>query len=357
MAFKVLTNSEEGLSKACRQCVKGQEMVLFITGVCPEKCYYCPVSEERLRHDVMYANERKLKSPEDFEGAIREAKEMRALGCGIMGGEPLVVVDRVCTFIRALKQAFGKDFYIHLYTFGRYATKENLMKLEEAGLDEIRFHLFEDFGLKRERILPALETKMRVGVEIPCSTDKEKEIFELMDFIKAHSGISFVNLNELEFSESNFDGMKVHGHVQAHENTYAVKGSKELGQRIMQYVGNAFTVHFCTTHAKNTVQLGNRLKRRANTIKRPFEHVNAEGLMEKIVIEGPFENVLKDILNAHKERVYFNEPVQRLETNLHTAKKIMKKYAELGLKAARVLEFPTSDPWDFEKVPLEILRA
>jgi pyruvate formate-lyase activating enzyme-like uncharacterized protein len=43
-------------------------------------------------------------------------------------------------WIRLLKQEFGSDFHIHLYTPLNLVTAERLQQLHEAGLDEIRFH-------------------------------------------------------------------------------------------------------------------------------------------------------------------------------------------------------------------------
>ena len=50
------------LPKGCRQCVKGQKLVFFVTGICPRRCYYCPISDKKYQHDVIYANERPVKN-------------------------------------------------------------------------------------------------------------------------------------------------------------------------------------------------------------------------------------------------------------------------------------------------------
>ncbi len=88
-------------------------MVLFVTGRCNRTCWYCPLSKERKGQDVIFANERPVSSREDI---LEEAVAMSALGTGITGGEPLLVPERVAEFSRLLKERFGPEHHIHLYT-------------------------------------------------------------------------------------------------------------------------------------------------------------------------------------------------------------------------------------------------
>ncbi|MDO8627476.1 MAG: radical SAM protein [Candidatus Diapherotrites archaeon] len=345
-----LANSPEKISQACKQCMKGEELVLFVTGLCNKHCFYCPVSDERDRKDAIFANERPLKNDEDFESILKEAREQNALGMGITGGDPLVKVDRAVKFIKFMKKEFGKEFYIHLYTWGTFASKENIAKLEEAGLDEIRFHLFKDPDYSR--IQPALESKLKIVVEVPCIPGQEKELVELVDFIVLQKGrISHINLNEFEFSDSNFDDLRVKGYKQMNENTYVVKGSRELALKILSYARSKnLNAHFCTVHAKTIVQINNRLQRRANNIKKVFETVNEGGLIEKAVIEGSnLQEHLKEIISEFGQNVYYSEKKNWLETSERLAKRIANKYK---LNASRILEYPIYDPWDFEKEPI-----
>jgi pyruvate formate-lyase activating enzyme-like uncharacterized protein len=124
------------LSEGCRLCQEGAKMVLFVTGLCPKSCFYCPLSDERRGKDIIFANERPVKNDEDL---LKEAELMDALGTGITGGEPILKIERVLHYIRILKSSFGKKHHIHLYT-SLSPDKQILERLADAGLDEIRLH-------------------------------------------------------------------------------------------------------------------------------------------------------------------------------------------------------------------------
>ena len=78
------------LPQGCILCHQGAKMVLFVTGHCPRSCWYCPLSSDRKDRDVVYANDRRIETPDQI---IKEAETMSALGTGITGGEPLLVLD------------------------------------------------------------------------------------------------------------------------------------------------------------------------------------------------------------------------------------------------------------------------
>ena len=100
------------LPKGCQMCVKGEKLVLFVTGLCPRKCCFCPVSDDKYGRDVIYANERRVFTSDDL---IKEAELMNAKGMGITGGDPLTKLERTTRFIKKLKEKFGKEFHIHYW--------------------------------------------------------------------------------------------------------------------------------------------------------------------------------------------------------------------------------------------------
>lgn len=325
------------LPDGCLQCIKGQKSVLFLTGLCNKACFYCPLSEQRKGKGDIWINERKVEKDSDI---IDEIRKCSSKGVGITGGEPLRDIKRFYRYVKMLKDEFGKDFHIHAYTKRTDLTEKDMENIEESGLDALRFHIFNI-----EKLPIKSKPELRTAIEIPVIPGEEKKIKRLIK--DADSIIDYINLNELEFSDTNCKEMEKRGFQIRDNDDYAVKGSKELSLELLRFAKENtknISVHFCTASTKYNFQYWNRLKRRAKNIKEPWEIVTKEGLIKKGIINeglGTMSRLLPK--NTYTKRR------NRIETSIKNAKEAAKK----GYKAAIVLEMPTADPFDFELTPLD----
>jgi pyruvate formate-lyase activating enzyme-like uncharacterized protein len=249
--------------------MEGSKSVIFVTGVCPERCWYCPLSSSRKGKDVIYVNEIRAR---DIKDIITEVAANLSKGAGITGGDPIARLGRTIEIIKSLKSAFGKDFHIHLYTSGYLLTKEKMRELVKAGLDEIRIHITGEHSYKALEI--AVKSGIVAGVENPVIPGSERD---LLDMIRkaARIGAVFVNLNELEFSEGNEASLLLRGYRT--NDGISVIGSKETALRVMSAVmseGIEIGVHFCPAKYKDAVQYRKRLARRAVATRLPYEEVD-----------------------------------------------------------------------------------
>ncbi len=385
VSLKVVENdSDESfycgtLAKGCKHCIKGSKLVIFITGLCPQRCYYCPVSEEKFAKDRIFANEREI---EEVSELIEEAKLMNASGAGITGGDPLTVVSRCVDYIKKLKEEFGKDFHIHLYTPMKLVSSKVLKELYEGGLDEIRFHPDLDDKSLWERLKLAVEFDWDIGIEIPCIPNKDVQTKELVDYVSRIKGISFINLNELEFSDTTVSHYKLsdEGLEPKNQSSYGVKGSSELAREIISYVklkGYDLTVYFCPSRLKDRTQLGNRLKRMASNVKLIGDIVSDEGTLirgvvyldelkpgfdyrkkiAEVALDVKKSALLLDKLNKLKEEVaivfkkrsvFVDERKFRLIISKAFVIRNMQKLKRMGLVAAVIEEYPTHDAFELE---------
>jgi pyruvate formate-lyase activating enzyme-like uncharacterized protein len=278
------------LADGCVLCYEGAKMVLFVTGRCGRNCWYCPLSDTRRNKDVVYANDRLVGSPEDI---IEEAEMMSALGTGVTGGEPFLVLDDVVRYCRLLKEHFGPDHHIHLYTgiAPRRAQLEPLCGL----VDEIRLHPPQELwaGILASPYAASVRTArdlgFSIGIEVPSLPGIEDLAAILPD-------LDFLNINELEWSETNAGAMRER-HLDLEDGLHnAVGGAAAWAAPLL---GDK-KVHFCSSAFKDSVQLRERLKRIAENTARSFDEVTEDGT----IVYGVLEIEDGEVPQALKEDIY-----------------------------------------------------
>jgi len=271
------------MARGCELCFPGEKAVIFVTGLCDDGCYYCPVNREKLGRDVFYVNEEPVTS---IEEAIIEVARTGATSASLTGGDPLARPDRTLILIKALKEHFGPQFHIHLYTSGRYLTPDLARALARAGLDEIRFHPTRDVFL--DRIPLAVRAGMDVGVEIPVGPGLVEWAKKVLAEAEKR-GARFANLNELEFVEPNARELLSRGLRESRRRPFTVEGAYEAALQVLEWAAEnlSIPVHFCPATYKDRVQTLNRLRRTARTDAAWYEEPGPAGtLAYGITIHG-----------------------------------------------------------------------
>jgi pyruvate formate-lyase activating enzyme-like uncharacterized protein len=267
------------LPLGCKLCSKGSKMVLFVTGLCDSSCYYCPISQDKAGQNVVFADEMPVTDEADI---LFEAKAIMGEGAGISGGDPLCDLQRTLEYIHLLKKEFGPSFHLHLYTSKNDMSKEDLLRLQDAGLDEIRFHpQTNDWsGIQR-----ALETDLVVGIEVPAIPGKEEDLKKIA--LRAEKiGVAFLNINELEASETNFERLVSMGMRLSSMDSASIEGSATTAKKVLEWSEDALqnlSLHFCSARFKDSVQMRRRLERRLEQTIREFEERDEQ---EPLVIVG-----------------------------------------------------------------------
>ena len=343
------------LPEGCVLCEKGAKLVLLVTGRCARRCCYCPLSAEKRGKDVFFANERKVS---DVSEVIDEAELMDALGTGVTGGDPLEAIDRTVDCIKSLKKRFGKRHQIHLYTSSTDANK--IRRVAKAGLDEIRFHPPMSLWKRLEKTefakAAALSKKlgMKVGLEIPVIPGKTDDLVSVISFADV-AKVDFVNLNELEFSETNWRSLRALGFDTKKENDISsgVSGSEELALNLL-HLETDIPLHYCSSAFKDGVQLRRRIMRRARNVARPHEILTRDGTLLKGVVET--DNIAMTAAWIMKT---FDVPGRLIwsdykKNRLEIAPWILEEIAdELEPPAYIVEEYPTADRLEVERTPLK----
>jgi hypothetical protein len=356
-------------ANGCRQCVRGEKLVLFITGLCSQRCKFCPVSEKKFGNDNAYANEWPI---EKFDDLLEEIRLTDAKGAGITGGDPLMKTERTAEYIKKLKKKFGKKFHTHLYTPFRIVDDRKMKILYEAGLDEIRFHPNLDDDSEWNKIECAEKYDWDIGLEIPCIPGKLENMKKLLNHFNGK--IKFINLNELEFSDTKIDHYNLEGYKTKDNSSYAAKGSLEAAEKLMAYAKKRrykMNIYFCSAFLKDRTQMGNRIKRRAKKIAKEYDKVTDEGMLVRGCVYlkelSPGYSYRQKIKSANREKIIedlidvkdklekigirnldIDDVKLRIIIPEKDARRLSSKIKRLGLIPAVVEEYPTYDSVEIE---------
>ena len=357
------------LPTGCTYCGPGQKLVLLITGKCNHRCFYCPLSFKKRGKNVIYANELKVRSGH-LEEIIDEAHAISAMGAGITGGNPMVVPELTIDAIRLLKHNFGESHHIHLYTTDNFAPNW-VNALAASGLDELRFHPpIATWGKKNPKLEQlinlAKDNDLSVGAELPVLPGSKSIIVKFAKYLDSLSA-EFLNLNELEFSESNWARFNAKGYKQKDPISNSVKGSEAEAYQILTSLANdndlQLSVHYCSAQFKDRQQLTNRLRRRAKNVKRPFEVITDEPTFLLGIIEysNSIEfSELKKLIRDFKKKfeipdnlINFNKKAHRLELAAWVLEELKSELPDNVQNRCFIIEeYPTADRLEVERIPL-----
>jgi len=310
-------------------------MVLFVTGLCNSSCYYCPISEEKAKTDVTFADELPVSTDDDI---LFEVDAIQGEGAGISGGDPLCAFERTIHYIKLLKETYGTDFHIHLYTSQTTINIDRIMQLRDAGLDEIRFHPQDDDW---SGIEAAISIGLQVGIEVPAipgNVEKLKHIARRAEDM----GVSFLNMNELEASETNFEHLTALGMRLTDLGSSSIAGSEQVARKVLDWASSnlkRISVHLCSAGYKDGVQLRKRLERRLDGTIREFEERDdTDPILILGIIRAPYGSIL-DI-----------RQLQRIHNILQNRLGISKNDMNLDTERMRV----ELAPWVLEEIHEDI---
>lgn len=303
------------LSKGCQLCGEGQWSCLFINNLCNGKCFYCPTLQTDMAQPV--TNTLTFDDPETYVDYIRK---FGFKGVSISGGEPLISFEKSLAFVKAVKDAFGDEVYVWLYTNGILLTPEKIQTLKQAGLDEIRFDIGAT-GYHTDKLKLAVGQIPVVTVEIPAVPEEEEnlkqKIFELKDL-----GVNHLNLHQIRLTPYNFNHLIEHDYTYLHGEKVTVLESELTALRLIQYAldeGIDLPINYCSFVYKNRHQKSANRKKHAPLVVRPWEAVTENGFIRRLFVKLPKEHEAPVLVSFHslidQQLAFFEE--QRRELSFH----------------------------------------
>jgi pyruvate formate-lyase activating enzyme-like uncharacterized protein len=308
------------ISPGCRMCGSGTWSCLFINGMCNGRCFYCPT--EQRSSDVPTTSSIQFKDPRDY---VDYLSKFDFKGVSISGGEPFLTFDRTLRFITAVKRRFGDAIYLWLYTNGIKVTREKLLQLRDAGVDEIRFNIGATH-YRLDHVRAAVSIIDHVTVEIPAVPEAYDVLTEKVREMK-DMGVTFLNLHQIRCTPYNYKHLLDRKYTFLHGPAITVLESELTALRLLHYViaeNIGLPVNYCSLVYRNRFQTTGGRRRAAVRIKRPYEDITAAGMIRSLSVRGNREAIGRQAdrlrsrqdaeglwhLDTTQERLYFSGEIR-----------------------------------------------
>jgi len=271
------------LSPGCVLCGEGLWSCLFVNSLCKARCFYCP-SEQTSKSEPV-TNGIFFSSPQDYTAYL---EKFQIKGASLSGGEPFLTFERTLHFLKKIKEHFGSEGYVWLYTNGMAASREKLEALKDAGLDEIRFDLSaSDYDLRKVSLAASILTA--VTVEIPAIPEDFERLKSLVSELRER-GIRFLNLHQLRCTPHNLTHLARRGYTFLHGAKVTVLESELSALRLIEFVirhSIALPINYCSFAYKNRFQTIGHRRRFAPFVRKPFEVITPVGAIRRLSVQGP----------------------------------------------------------------------
>ncbi|HXV21597.1 MAG TPA: radical SAM protein [Desulfuromonadales bacterium] len=342
------------LSPGCRLCGEGSWSCLFINGRCNGRCFYCPAPQTSTEQPT--TNTLRFPQSADY---VDYVEKFGFRGVSISGGEPLLTPEKTLKFITAVKKRRGDAVHLWLYTNGTLVTRDSLLRLRDAGLDEIRF----DIGATRYHLKKAA---LAVGI-IPHVTVEIPAIPEDLPLLKAKAaemaerGIDYLNLHQLRLTPHNHAALAGRGYSFVHGEKVTVLESELAALELLRHTLDnniELPVNYCSFVYKNRFQRLAARRRHAPFVSKPTEDLTENGYLRSLALTGSSEALRRQAATlaareASREGWELSPAADRLAVSAtlwplidFTGLRLLLRYAEASLQPAVTYRNP------FVEVPL-----
>jgi pyruvate formate-lyase activating enzyme-like uncharacterized protein len=270
------------LSPGCRLCAEGVWSCLFINGRCNARCFYCPTEQKDT--GLPTTNTFTFPTPGDY---VAYLERFGFRGASFSGGEPLLTPERTLDFLTAVKRRFGGSLHTWLYTNGALVDREILLRLRDAGLDEIRFDIGA-VGYSLSAATLAVGIIPTVTIEIPAVPEEEDRLKGLTREM-ADAGIDHLNLHQMRLTPYNLPYLARRPYTFLHGEKVTVLESELTALEILRHGidgGIDLPVNYCSFIYKNRFQHTAARRRGGEVMKKGYEDLTAAGYIRTLALGG-----------------------------------------------------------------------
>ncbi|MBW1817479.1 MAG: radical SAM protein [Deltaproteobacteria bacterium] len=270
---------------------------------CTRNCFYCPQDRNEAAEKRPNTDRRlEFDSPSQY---VRYLEAFNFEGIAFSGGEPFLAFDTMIQYIRKIRRSFGSRHYIWAYTNGDLVTEERLIRLKDAGLDELRF----DISANDYRLAPAALAANHmdaVAVEIPAipeDLDRVKSSLKRMEDM----GVRFLNVHQLMATKHNYRAFMKRNYTVTNTDSNSrylpVVESELAALELLKHAverNSTIGINYCSEHYKGTFQEEGLRKRYAPLLLNKAESITGTGFIRRLTAKGRSDQLknLWEILNA-----------------------------------------------------------
>ena len=257
------------LSPGCSICGDGGWDCNYTNHRCSRNCFYCPQDRSIKEESESKSEGFAFKNPLEH---IHYLKTFQIRGVGFSGGEPFLALDRLLAHIAAIRREFGNSMYLWAYTNGDFVDRESLKKLQEVGLDEIRF----DLSARQYDLTPIILSKEyipAVTVEIPAIPEDYDLVKDLLPKMEA-IGVNFLNLHQLATTQYNYKAFVLRNYHFLHVPRIPVFESEICALKLLVFARQnqiGLPINYCCQVYKNRFQGRDIRARTSRVVKQGFE--------------------------------------------------------------------------------------
>lgn len=267
------------LSPGCQRCGDGEWSCLFLHTLCNGSCFFCPGYGD-IPNTPPQAERIVFSSPENYAGYLEQFKFR---GASFSGGEPFLKVDRMVSFIKAIRERLGDSVYLWAYTNGKPVTLAKLKEVARAGLDEVRFNIV-DSEYNLEKIRAAIGVLSRVTVEIPAIPEDQETLRRCLGDMKT-IGVDHLNLHQLMIAGSNTLALQSRGYTFLRSEVPSVLESELSALETLRFATDncpELAINYCSLIYK--IRWQNRVEdlRAGSLMMQPGDTLTERGMIRRI---------------------------------------------------------------------------
>ncbi len=244
----------EKFPKGCISCLFGDGLGgVRKTHTCNLTCKFC------YYHDSMDDVDKIPEDMWDIGDVLYEEEDIDLLlsiqkkpsGIAYVYLEPFMEIEK---YYSVVKKFNNSKIYQHMYTNGTLCTEENLKKLAECGLDEIRFNL----GASNcsDKVIESMRTAKKyfksVGIETPMTPEFHESFLEKKDKILS-IGLDFMNCAEFHIGPDNINNYIGEKFYIYRSGYLSPIWSRKITYEFMKMAAQekwGMVVHDCSNHTK-----------------------------------------------------------------------------------------------------------